>query len=446
MLTARVSLACSIISSLLCSRIEAASIPLAWNPTAAWYFAGYHVHYGLATHDYTTTLDAGTNWYMTVNGLAPGFTYFFAVTAYDGAGLDGDDSDEIEATTPFLPFIISQPSSQFAQAGATTTVFVGVVGQPPILYQWFFGATPITAATNSILRLPQLSEADAGDYSVVITDSNGSVTSAVATVTVIDPPSGFSRVHSAPPPGSAPLPLAGSIPLLPLSSAAGTYNGLFYQTDDAGTPAIAIPTAGLLSQCTVDTHGHFTGAIYLAGNTNFIAGVFDDDGNSSAIVDRASAGLSNLDIALHLDLTSGTLQMSGVVSNLDGGNPWTALLAASLQTNAPAAFSTLFLAIPPAGGWPAGSATATESEGIVWLSGTLGDGAAILQTAPVSRNGNVAVFVPLYHNAGLLAGWLNVSGGAPISTLTWICPAGGGYPGFTNVVQAAAEATVEADQ
>jgi hypothetical protein len=424
----------SILSLLLCSPAEGAGVTLAWNPPIGWNVDGYRVYYGTSSGNYTNTVDVGTNWYVTVDGLVAGTTYFFSVAAYDNDGLESPDSDEISITTSFAPIIISQPSSQFVQAGATAAVFVDVIGTPPVVFQWFNGNTPIGSGTNSILKLPQISDANSGDYFAVITDSEGSVTTALASVTVIDPT-----------PVAAPLPSAESANTIsqtpptpshpfPISSAAGTYNGLFYQTNGDGTPAIDTETTGLLSQCVVEPQGDFTATICLGGITNSIAGTFDATGNDNITVDRSAAGVSNLDITLNFTLASGSCQLSGLVSNLDTNNPWASALTAELQTTASTAFFRLFLNIGMPSGFPVGSAIARENADIVSLSGILGNRTMISQSAPLSVGGAMPVLIPLYQNAGLLAGWLNLSNHISPSALTWISPTAQGNPGFTNVV------------
>jgi hypothetical protein len=420
----RVLLACGVLLLPTYSRVQAGSVQLAWDPTqsdASWLVSGYHVYYGPASLTYTNELDAGTNWFLTVDGLDTGATYFFAVTAYDENGLDGPDSNEISLTTPFPPIIISQPSSQIAQAGVTAALFVDVIGTPPVTFQWFNGSTPIVGGTNSILKLPQIADPDSGSYSAVITDSEGSVTTALASVTVIDPlivTPALSDVATA----------TANVIARTAPSLAGTYNGLFYQTNNDGTPAIDIQSTGLLSDCVVNSKGVFTATIDLDGVTNSVAGAFDDAGNAVLLVNRSDSGLFNLAVSLNLDLLSGTLQMSGTVSNMDRANPWTAILNAELQTNGPAPRLHWLLSIPSPDGSSAGSAAATEHAGNVFISGNLCDGTAISDSVPVSVTGMVPLLIPLGRDSGLLAGWLDLSAKPSTSPITWVCPS------FTNIV------------
>jgi hypothetical protein len=62
---------------------------------------------------------------------------------------------------------------------------VTATGLPPLAYQWQLNLAPLTDATNSSLSLIA-SAATAGDYTVVVSNADGSVTSAVATVTIVD--------------------------------------------------------------------------------------------------------------------------------------------------------------------------------------------------------------------------------------------------------------------
>ena len=69
--------------------------------------------------------------------------------------------------------------------GATITNVQSLLISAPMAYQWLKAGVPISTATNSLYPLT-LSSAIAGTYSVVITNTAGSVTSSVANVTVLD--------------------------------------------------------------------------------------------------------------------------------------------------------------------------------------------------------------------------------------------------------------------
>jgi hypothetical protein len=168
--------------------IWAGSVSLAWNPSASPNVTDYGVFYGLASGDYTSYIDAGTNCSVTVSDLAAGLTYYFCVLAYDSNQDASLPSNELIDNVTTVPAITLQPVDQSVAAGAYTYFRVTVDGAPPFTYQWFVNGATIAAGTDKVLELANVSDADAGNYSVVITNSAGSVTSIVAALTVIDPP------------------------------------------------------------------------------------------------------------------------------------------------------------------------------------------------------------------------------------------------------------------
>ncbi len=83
------------------------------------------------------------------------------------------------------PFIAQQPQSQTATVGDTVTFTVDATGTPALTYQWQFNGAPITGATGSTLTLTNVQLANAGNYSVVVTNATGqSLTSNPAALTV----------------------------------------------------------------------------------------------------------------------------------------------------------------------------------------------------------------------------------------------------------------------
>ena len=88
-------------------------------------------------------------------------------------------------TTFHAPSITSQPASVTNLAGSNAAFNVGALGNAGLNYQWFFNATnKLSAATNALLTMANVGNTNAGNYAVVVSDNYGSVTSAVATLTV----------------------------------------------------------------------------------------------------------------------------------------------------------------------------------------------------------------------------------------------------------------------
>ena len=166
------------------------TITLAWNPSSDSAVAGYFRYYGSASGTYTNRADVGDVTNASVSGLFQGNTYYFAVTAYDDSGLESVPSSEVSYTVPpatnsvVAPTITGQPASQTVPAGATASFQLTATGSAPLSYQWRFNGASIANATGSALTLNNVQPSQAGGYSAVVANSAGSVTSAVAQLTV----------------------------------------------------------------------------------------------------------------------------------------------------------------------------------------------------------------------------------------------------------------------
>jgi len=86
------------------------------------------------------------------------------------------------------PALLTQPLSQTVGVGSNLSLSVTANGTTPIEYQWWKDGNPLTIQTNASLNLTNVQTTDSGSYSVVLTNSLGSVTSSVATISVIDFP------------------------------------------------------------------------------------------------------------------------------------------------------------------------------------------------------------------------------------------------------------------
>lgn len=92
-----------------------------------------------------------------------------------------------------VPVITAQPAGSSVTAGSSATFTVTATGDSPLTYQWRKDGTAIAGATASTYTLASVAAADAGGYSVVVSNPAGSVTSNTATLTVAastPPPSG----------------------------------------------------------------------------------------------------------------------------------------------------------------------------------------------------------------------------------------------------------------
>ena len=87
------------------------------------------------------------------------------------------------------PKVVSQPQNQTVIAGNPASFEVVATGTEPVAYQWFKNGVAIPGAIGSQLFLSGVGPAQAGNYTVVVTDLVGTVTSSAAVLTVLGSPS-----------------------------------------------------------------------------------------------------------------------------------------------------------------------------------------------------------------------------------------------------------------
>jgi hypothetical protein len=83
------------------------------------------------------------------------------------------------------PPTVSPVQGQTAAIGNSATFISAVTGIGPFTYQWRFQGVNLAGQTNSSLTISNVQTTNAGNYSVVVSNSGGSVTSAPGLLTVI---------------------------------------------------------------------------------------------------------------------------------------------------------------------------------------------------------------------------------------------------------------------
>ncbi len=87
------------------------------------------------------------------------------------------------------PGIVTPPQSQTINVGSNALFTVGASGFGTLKYQWRFNNVSIAGATNTSFTVNNAQTTNAGSYAVVVTNTLGAITSPVATLTVLIPPS-----------------------------------------------------------------------------------------------------------------------------------------------------------------------------------------------------------------------------------------------------------------
>lgn len=117
---------------------------------------------------------AGTNTVLWFDEFRFGTT-FADVAPYTPAGVD-------------VPVITAHPTNATVTVGDTVSFSIAAAGAPPLSYQWYFNTnTTLVGATNAALMITNAQRSHAGGYFAVVSNSFGAATSAVATLTVLDP-------------------------------------------------------------------------------------------------------------------------------------------------------------------------------------------------------------------------------------------------------------------
>ncbi len=131
---------------------------------------------GATTASYTTpvatTADNGASFSVVVSNSA-------------GTATSGSATLTVTSGTVTAPAITAQPVSRSITAGSTATFTVGASGTAPLSYQWRKNGTAIPGATAATYTTAAETTADSGAiFTVVVSNSAGSITSANATLTV----------------------------------------------------------------------------------------------------------------------------------------------------------------------------------------------------------------------------------------------------------------------
>ena len=116
----------------------------------------------------------------------------YAVIVANAAG--AITSAPVSLTVLSPPTIANPPLSQTGAIGARLALNVSASGTPPLRYFWFFKGAALPGETNPILEIPRLTPENAGVYAAVVTNSAGSVTSRIATLSLPENPTIWERI------------------------------------------------------------------------------------------------------------------------------------------------------------------------------------------------------------------------------------------------------------
>jgi len=207
------------------------------------------------------------------------------------------------------PQIQGQPTDQYTSPGGSATFSVTASGSGTLTYQWAFNGSAISGATGASYTVTNAQSANAGAYTVTITNSNGSVTSAAGNLFVNTGSSGARLINIS---TRAMVGTGGNVLIPGFVIGGGGTETLLIRAD--GPSLTAFGVAGALAQPSLVLTAQAGGAT-LATNTGW-----GTNANPSQIASTAAqvgafalaAGSADCAVVVTLNPGAYTVQVSGV--------------------------------------------------------------------------------------------------------------------------------------
>jgi len=133
-------------------------------------------------HNSTNQIRGATNAAYTVTSTAS--TNFGSYTAVVTNAFGSATSNPAILSLGPTPSILAQPTNQFSPQGGNVQFSVLASGPAPLTYQWKQDAKVIVGATGPVLLLNNVQTANAGTYTVTVSNPNGSIISQPALLEV----------------------------------------------------------------------------------------------------------------------------------------------------------------------------------------------------------------------------------------------------------------------
>jgi alpha-tubulin suppressor-like RCC1 family protein len=141
------------------------------------------------------SLDAATGVVSGTPTATIGSPFTFTLSATNGIAPDATQSFTLSVVPlPISPAITTQPVSFVVSVGSPVMLAVAATGVPPPTYQWKKDNVSLGGEAAASLTRASAQLADAGSYTVVVSNSAGQVTSSPAVLTVV--PAGAGASHS----------------------------------------------------------------------------------------------------------------------------------------------------------------------------------------------------------------------------------------------------------
>lgn|GEM_PF-6237479 len=134
-----------------------------------------------------TNIDGATNSFLNISDVQAANAGTYSLVASNAAGVS-ISAGALLTVQPQLPIVTLSPVSQKRFVGTDIALTSLAIGSEPLSYQWTVGGAPIAGATGTSLALTNAQVTNSGNYSLVITNAYGAVTSAVAVIVITPQP------------------------------------------------------------------------------------------------------------------------------------------------------------------------------------------------------------------------------------------------------------------
>lgn len=275
-----------------------------------------------------TAITGATSASLQLTNVQPANAGTYAVTVTNTAGSQSASATLTVNPAATGPSITGPPQNLTVTNGGSASFSVTAGGTAPLSYQWLKDASALSGATNSTYSIATVTTNSAGAYRVIVSNSVGSITSSVATLTVLLPPTivtppqsltvsnGLNASFSVVAAGSAPLsyawqfngaPLAGATSSsLTITNAQAANQGDYVVVVGNAAGSATSPAAHLTVQ--TGSAGPFQLTSWTASNGAFS---FDVTGPSQTnVVIWASTNLTRW-IALSTNFSTGKVHFNG---------------------------------------------------------------------------------------------------------------------------------------
>lgn len=132
-----------------------------------------------------TAVSGATSASLTLNNVQLSNAGYYRCTITNSSGATNSANALLTVWQP--PTNVVSPAGVTVVAGGSASFSVTASGTPALTYQWYFSNSALSGVTNSTYNIANTRASQAGNYTVVITNSAGSITSSIAVLGVTNP-------------------------------------------------------------------------------------------------------------------------------------------------------------------------------------------------------------------------------------------------------------------